>query len=335
MRSKLLIAALAFAAAYLMPRTARAQYSWDVGVHVGASNYLGEMGGKEKPRRDFIWDMKLSQTRWAFGVFGRRKINRLLSVNSGILYLRIQGADIHSTNPARVGRNLNFRNDLIEWYLRPEFTVFQDNDLGGRGRYKSDLRLFVYVGIAAYYHNPKGQINRTGAFYALQPLTTELVDYSKIGVAIPAGIGVHMTRRRRHRIGFDFGWRTTFSDYLDDASTEYYDVSGLANPLTDALYDQHPYLADVDPVTDGTQVETTSGEVVTVPSQYQYGYWDTDGGVSKPSQNKRGDPTHNDSYLTATFTYSYVLRGQSNFYRQRYSWVRGKKRIGRKSRAKF
>lgn len=36
-----------------------------------------------------------------------------------------------------------------------------------------------------------------------------------------------------------------------------------------------------------------------------------------------------------TLTYSYVLKGQSNFYRQRYSWMRGKKRIGRKSRAKF
>jgi hypothetical protein len=49
----------------------------------------------------------------------------------------------------------------------------------------------------------------------------------------------------------------------------------------------------------------------------------------------RGDPTHNDSYLTMTFTYSYVLRGQSNFYRQRYNWIRGTKRVGRKSRAKF
>lgn len=327
--------AVVLASSVSVMATTQAQYAWDVGVHVGASNYLGEMGGKEKPRRDFVWDMKLNQTRWAFGVFGRRKINRLLSVNSGLMYLRIQGADIHSTNPARVGRNLNFRNDLFEWYLRPEFTVFQDNDVGGRGRYKTDLRIFAYAGISLYYNNPKGQINRTGEYYALQPLTTELVDYSKWGAAIPAGIGMHMTKKRRHRFGFDFGWRTTFSDYLDDASTEYVDVYSLGNTLTEQLYDQRPYLEDVDPNTAGDQVETTSGEIVTVPDELQYGYDPGTPGPSAKKNNKRGDPTHNDSYLTATFTYSYVLRGQSNFYRQRYSWVRGKKRIGRKSRAKF
>jgi hypothetical protein len=311
---------LLLALAGLCTASTHAQYAWDVGFHLGASNYLGEMGGKEKPRRDFIWDMKLGQTRWALGVFGRRKINRLISVNSGLLYLRIQGADALSTNPARVGRNLNFRNDMFEWYLRPEFTIFQDNDLGGHGKYNTDFRLFGYVGVSLYYHNPKGQINREGAFYALQPLTTELVDYSKFGVAIPAGIGFHFTKRRRHRFGFDFGWRTTFTDYLDDVSTEYQDPSlmpGGIGGLADQLADQHSWVEDGDGP---------------IPGEEQYG-WDPKDSDGK--LNKRGDPTHNDSYLTATFTYSYVLRGQSNFYRQRYSWIRGKKRIGRKSRAKF
>lgn len=328
LRNGLLLALAAFTGG-----VAEAQYSWDIGFHLGGANYLGEMGGKEKPRRDFIWDMKLGQTRWCFGPFARYKVNRTLSINSGLLFMRIQGADIHSSNPARVGRNLNFRNDMFEWYIRPEFTIFQDNDVGGRGRYRTDFRLFAYVGAALYLHNPKGQINLEGDFYELQPLTTELEDYSKVGFAIPAGIGFHFTKKRRHRFGFDFGWRTTFTDYLDDASTTYKDLSGL-DQLNQDLANQRPYLVDIDPNLDGDQVETTSGDVVTVPSIYQYGYWD-DGGESGPSDNKRGDPTHNDSYLTMTFTYSYVLRGQSNFYRQRYSWIRGKKRIGRKSRAKF
>ena len=320
MNTKTLRTGLLFGMVAMLTADARTQYAWDIGVHAGASNYLGEMGGKEQTRRDFIWDMKLSQTRWAFGVFARRKLNRMISLNTGILYLRIQGADALSTNPPRVGRNLNFRNDMFEWYLRPEFTIFQDNDLGGRGRYRTDFRLFAYVGAAVFYHNPKGQIDRTGPFYALQPLTTELVEYSKIGVAIPAGIGFHFTKRRRHRFGFDFGWRTTFTDYLDDVSTEYQNpalMPGGIGGLADQLADQSMFVDDGDGP---------------IPSQYQYGWEEED---SDGKLNKRGDPTHNDSYLTATFTYSYVLRGQSNYYRQRYSWIRGKKRIGRKSRAKF
>lgn len=299
-----------------------AQYAWDYGVHIGAANYLGEMGGTDQPRRDFVWDMKLSQSRWAVGAFARRKINRLISVNSGLMYLRIQGADELSTYRPRRGRNLNFRNDLLEWYLRPEFTIFQDNDLGGRGRYRLDFRLFGYAGIAAFYHNPKGQLNRQGEFYDLQPLNTELVDYSSIGMSVPVGIGFHFTQQRKHRFGMDLGWRTTFTDYLDDVSTTYKDPNLLpegVGGLADQMADQSNFAYALDP---------------TLPHPDNYGYYDHPGDSPK-KENVRGDPTHNDSYLTLTFTYSYVLRGQSNFYRQRYNWMRGNKRVGRKSRAKF
>ncbi|MBP6390568.1 MAG: outer membrane beta-barrel protein [Flavobacteriales bacterium] len=313
-RSLLLVAFAALGA------NTQAQYAWDIGVHLGGANYLGEMGGKEQTRRDFIWDMKLSQTRWAIGVFARRKLNRSFSLNAGLMYFRIQGADALSTNPQRVGRNLNFRNDMFELYLRPEFTIFQDNDIGGRGRYRTDFRLFIYAGAALYYSNPKGQLNREGAFYALRPLTTELNNYSPLGFAIPAGVGMHITKKRRHRFGFDFGYRTTFSDYIDDVSTDYQDPSlmpGGIGGLADQLADQHSFVEDGDGP---------------IPSEHQYGWEPKD---SDGKLNKRGDPTHNDSYLMVTLTYSYVLKGQSNFYRQRYSWIRGKKRIGRKSRAKF
>ncbi|MBZ0207521.1 MAG: DUF6089 family protein [Flavobacteriales bacterium] len=291
---------------------ARAQYDWDIGVHLGGANYLGEFGGKEKTRQDFIWDMKLDQTRWAVGAFARRKLNRSFSVNAGIMFYRIQGGDYLSTNPERVGRNLSFRNDMFELYARPEFTIFQDNDLGGRGRYRTDFRLFAYVGAAVYYSNPKGQINHSGEYYKLRELTTEMENYSSLGFAVPAGMGFHFTFKRRHRIGWDFGWRTTFSDYIDDASSVYADpelLPGGAEGLAAQLASQSTFVDDGDgPIPD--------------PIQYTKGL-------------KRGDPTHNDSYLTMTLTYSYVLRGQSNFYRQRYNWMRGKKRIGRKSRAKF
>lgn len=306
---KISLASVALAA--LLP--SRAQYAWDFGVHLGGANYLGEMGGKDQPRRDFVWDMKLGQTRWAIGGFARRKLNRMFSLSTGLLYLRLQGADAltQSYRPRR-GRNLNFRNDMLEWYLRPEFTIFQDNDVGGRGRYKTDFRLFGYVGVGVFFHNPKGQINREGEFHALQPLTTELVDYSRIGMSIPAGIGFHFTKRRRHRYGFDLGWRTTFTDYIDDVSTTYADpalLPGGVGGTAAQLANQTSYAYALDP---------------TLPHPNNY----NPGAI-------RGDPTHNDSYLTMTFTYSYVLRGQSNFYRQRYSWIRGTKRVGRKSRAKF
>ena len=52
--------------------------------------------------------------------------------------------------------------------------------------------------------------------------------------------------------------------------------------------------------------------------------------------SKRGDPEHNDSYMTATVNFSWAIRGRSKFYKAKHSWVLGKnKRRRRKSRAKF
>jgi hypothetical protein len=293
---------------------ARAQYAWDIGGVIGGANYLGEFGGvnSEDVRRDFVWDTQLSQTRWDIGVFARRKMNRLLSVNMGLSYYRLQGADHLSSNPERVGRNLSFRNDMFELYARPELTLYQDNDFGGRGRYRTDFRLYAYVGAALYYSNPKGQINHTGAFYALRDMDTELNSYSSLGFSVPTGIGMYFTFMRRHRIGWDLGWRTTFSDYIDDASTVYADPSQLpggTDGLAAQLADQSQYVVDPDN---------------TIPDPVQYG-----------PGSPRGNASHNDSYMMMTFSYSYVLRGRSNFYRSQYSWMRGKKRVGRKSRAKF
>ena len=59
MRAHLTKGVLALAITALSSVGVQAQYNWDIGVHVGGANYLGEMGGKEQTRRDFIWDMKL------------------------------------------------------------------------------------------------------------------------------------------------------------------------------------------------------------------------------------------------------------------------------------
>src|SRR5687768_1624015 len=88
----------------------KAQWLWDYGFSLGVSNYLGDIGGKEKTRRDFVADMKMAKTRWNVGGFARYKVHQKLSVKLALDYLRIEGDDKLSSNPARNARNLNFRN---------------------------------------------------------------------------------------------------------------------------------------------------------------------------------------------------------------------------------
>lgn len=285
-----------------------AQYKMDYGFKVGLSNYLGEMGGDEQTRRDFLFDMKLSETRWVLGGFARYRINNIFAVNVGATYARIQGNDALSTNRGRRGRNLNFRNDFGEIYARAEAYFFNENDVGNRGRYGLDFQMFGFAGFSGVIHGPKTQLN--GEWIKLRPLQTEGPDnkYGLFTFGLPVGGGFFFTKKRKHRFGMELQWTPTFTDYLDDVSTVYFDHSA-SDATTQALANRRPELAFNDP---------------TVPLSNNY----------EPSQ-KRGDETHNDTYMFTSFTYSYLVRGKSNFYTQHYGWLSGRKKGTRKVRAKF
>lgn len=307
---------------FLLPVLGFSQYYWDYGVVAGGSTYLGEMGGKEKTRRDWILDMKLPATRWSIGGFARYKVHPDWYLKGTLNYVRLYGADRFSLNPARVGRNLDFRNDIFEFFGTVERVLYYDTDVGNTGRYALDFSWLVYGGAGLMHHNPKGDLN--GKWIALQPLRTEAQDkpYSRFQFIIPVGTEVFFTYRTRknqkHRFGLDFNWRITFTDYLDDASTTYPTEDQQANMSSTAL----------------ALSNKTTPEVIS-SIQPQEGYPMVTTGTYRPGR-KRGDPTNNDHYLTISLTYSKVIRGKSNFYRKHYGFA-GKRKRGsrRRSRAKF
>jgi hypothetical protein len=62
-----------------LPVCGFSQYKWDFGGSLGASNYLGDIGGKEQTRRDFVADLKFSQTHFAADGFARYKVHPNIS----------------------------------------------------------------------------------------------------------------------------------------------------------------------------------------------------------------------------------------------------------------
>lgn len=285
----------------------KAQWLWDYGFALGVSNYLGDIGGKENTRRDFVADMKMAKTRWNVGGFARYKVHPKVSVKLALDYLRIEGDDKLSSNPARNARNLNFRNDIYDLAVTGQIFFFEDNDLGNTYRYRNGFRAYFFAGVGAYYSNPK----TLDGGVALRPLHTEGVSYSPIGVNIPAGIGFYFTFQKKHRIGYELNYRTTFTDYLDDISGNYPD----------------------DPSVSGDPSLTLRTYELGAPSSPE----EKNVYVSHDWGQKRGDKTHKDAYMTMSLSYSYVLRGKSSFYRGRYGHFFGKHRRGkiRKIRAKF
>ncbi|MDF2449287.1 MAG: hypothetical protein K0R26_1791 [Bacteroidota bacterium] len=287
----------------------KAQWLWDYGFSVGVSNYLGDIGGKEKTRRDFVADMKMAKTRWNVGGFARYKVHPKLSVKLALDYLRIEGDDKLSTNPARNARNLNFRNDMFDLGVTGQVFFYEDNDLGNTYRYKNGFRAYFFAGIGGFYSNPKA--NKDGEWVKLRPLHTEGKSYSAIGLNIPAGVGFYFTIHKKHRIGYELNYRTTFTDYLDDISDIYpNDPSESGDPsLT-------------------RRIDELGGEAAFEDKGLYYSH---DWG------QKRGDVSHKDGYMTMSLSYSYVLRGKSSFYRGRYGHFFNHRKRGkvRKIRAKF
>ena len=284
-----------------------AQYYWDVGFHAGGANYLGEIGGTDQSRRDFIYDIKMNQTRWMTGAFARYRLNQNISVSFGINYGRIQGADSLTNFSERFGRNLSFRNNIIETYTRTEYYFYTVNDVGSTGRYRLDFRAFLFAGAGVFYHNPQAKID--GKWHSLQPLNTEGPGntYSRVQPAIPLGVGLYYTFKRRHRIGWEFGWRLTFTDYLDDASTFYPDPENLDSDLARSLSNR-------------------SGETANDPRHP---------GVDKyVTGSIRGNPDNNDNYLFSSFTYSWVIRGSRRSIKHRTYYFQAKRKR-RRTKAKF
>lgn len=285
------------------------RYFFDMGWKIGASNYLGDMGGKEQTRRDFVMDMKLKHTRWDLGMFWRYRANYWLAVRGDLTYTRIEGKDIESTNPGRRGRNLSFKNDMFALEARAEIypPFLSLSDVGVYGRYRTDFQTYLFVGAGGLLHFPKAEIN--GTKYSLRKLQTEGKKYSPIAFTMPMGVGFFFTFRRQHRVGFEIQWNWTLTDYLDDVSNVYVDASQMSG---DAIA---PTLAN-------RRGELTEA-FLPDPANYEPG-------------NKRGDPTNYDNFLSIKVYYSFVFRQRrGGFQRRTYSWMYGRKGKFRKVKAKL
>jgi hypothetical protein len=289
----------------LIPVFGKAQYNWEFGGGIGVASLLGEMGGDELNRRDFVADLKFEQTRQGANAFARYRLTPIFSIKTSFNYMTVRGADSLSRNIGRYTRNLSVRNTMYEFSTEFQYFFFEINDLGHTYRYKDNFRAYIGVGAGALFHSPETFYN--GEWVKLRPLTTEGVKYSVATMTIPASAGFYLTLNRKYRIGWNISWRTTFTDYLDDISNKYVDPSVLPNATAIALANRSRP-SDLDPAAI----------------------------FSHAPGEKRGDPSNRDSFLTSSIEFSYVYRGKSVVYKSKYSNIfKGKKYKRRVVRAKF
>jgi len=265
--------------------------SSEVGISVGSSSFLGDLGGANSIGRAFVYDLDLFSTRPAIGIFFRQSIGYRFALRFNGYYARVWGDDAltNAKTPAagsgwhRYYRNLSFRSYIIEASVVGELNLlpFEPGSMNNR------FTPYIFAGAGAFRFDPKAYYN--GSWVRLQPLGTEgqgLIQYpekrkySLIQLAFPMGVGVKTNLNSHYTLGFEIGHRVTTTDYIDDVSTTYPDPAffyanyppqqaALAAALSDRSTGEHPSK--------------------TAPGQ------------------QRGDPSDNDSYFFTGVTLSYTF----------------------------
>lgn len=197
---------------FLFCSQAKAQ-SWEIGAFGGGIGYLGDLNPKNL--------VKVSNP--AFGVLVKRNLDPFWSIKLSVMHGEMEADDKKSDNLQHRERNLSFFTPLTEIGLQGEFNFF--NYVSGLSKKRYTPYLFAGVALASY--NPKTKVN--GESVELNPFLTEGVEYKKSAIAVPYGLGLKYNVSGNWTIGAELGYRTTFTDYLDDVSGKYPDFPAMLN----------------------------------------------------------------------------------------------------------
>jgi hypothetical protein len=276
----------------------------EVGLGIGPLFFLGDLGGNSGVGKStWLKDVQFPLVNLSKGLYitayPAEWLGFRLAVNQG----RLEGYDSVIKDKGgeevlRKLRNLQFRTSIIEGYAALEIspTVFFERYDGLKGK----LRPYGLVGVGVFHFNPKGQYiapDGSRKWVALQPLHLEgqgfaeypdRKPYSLTQLEIPMGFGFKYYLKENMFIGVEILHRQTFTDYVDDVSTNYIDPSLFAKYLTP------------EQTTLAVQLNNRQNLV----------------GQTRPMDPQRGDPTQNDAYFSTIIRMGWRLNQMTSELRQ-------------------
>ncbi len=286
-----------------------------IGISLNAMNYYGDLS--PSPGK---LSTDISFTKPGIGLSFTRRMGPRFSLQGQFLFGTLKGSDAESAKKTdasngvyRYERNLSFRNQIKELSVVAVIDLFEN-----QGTYMSRAKWtpYVYIGIAGFLHNPQAiapakdlqgnPLAEAGKWVDLQPLGTEgqyaklsptdanygIKPYSLAQVAIPFGLGARFRINEVWDLSADIGFRYTFTDYLDDVSANYVDLTKLSSPLAQAMSYRTNEIV-------GNPTNPTPSGIPGVNVQAGYG--------SEYVTNKRGGKNQNDIYMVTSIKLSYVI----------------------------
>jgi hypothetical protein len=220
---------------------------FEAGITVGPSNFLGDLGGHMGRGTTFLKDNNFQMTKLTFGGFVSYHPTELLAFRLALNFGSLEGDDAiikpkGGLEEARKTRNSNFRSRFTEGLLLAEIypLIFIEQDPTDNF---AKLRPYAVAGIGAFKYNPEGYDAVTNRWVALKPLHTEgqgfaeypdRAEYKLSQLNIPLGAGIKYFLSENVNLSFEIIHRKTFTDYVDDVSTDYIDPALFYNYLPTA-----------------------------------------------------------------------------------------------------
>ena len=184
----------------------------------GFSNYQGDLQQKR---------FTTQQAKGALGLGLKYDLTSHFALRSNFTYATVAADDKYNLQADLRARNLSFKSRITEANLLLDYTILNLQ--------YNRLSPYVFGGLAVFHYNPFAY-DSTGAKVYLRPLGTEgqgltaypdRKNYQLTQFAIPFGGGVRWRFTDNITLSYEIGLRKTFTDYLDDVSTNYIDEAAL------------------------------------------------------------------------------------------------------------
>jgi len=257
---------------------------FEIGVSGGVMNSLTDLGGKKGIGKNFIKDLRWKTARLSYGAYIMAMYRNAIGGRIEGTFGQVAGYDsilknVAASTNGRYERNLSFRSKIAELQvaieIHPLFFRSYDNE-------KEPPRFSPYAVIGAGYYSFDPEAYLAGQWFALAPLRLEgqgmaeypdrkpyhLKQYNLLG-----GLGLKYEITPSLNARLELVHRKLFTDYLDDASTDYIDASLFPNylPPIQAAIAQQLYFR---------RNEINASDIQPLPG------------------DQRGDPRDKDAYFT-------------------------------------
>lgn len=199
----------------------------------GGMNYIGDLNDQSM----------LGTVDWAAGIGIRNTINNRWAILGELNY-----GTIAAEKDYNILRNLSFKSHIYEVSAVVEFNFRPYGDGPSDGNWTP----YIFGGLCLFHFNPQAlytDTNGISQWVDLQPLNTEgqgsaaypsRTPYQLLQLGMPFGVGFKWQISKSFSLSAEYGFRKTWTDYIDDVSTTYVafeDVNSVAAQMADRSWE--------------------------------------------------------------------------------------------------